>query len=178
MSGGGFKDYLLGGWNLSWIQTFQSGTPVTFTIAGSPNRYLPGLNIRPNALVTADRIRIDNWEIGDRFNNDLKNPMWDISAFANPDAYTIGSLGRNIIDGPGLIWSQGSLAKNIKFRERYNLDIRFDINNVFKEPNFTNPSSTVNLLSPGLFGKPTATQGGWCCLGGQFTGTFVAKLWF
>ena len=30
----------------------------------------------------------------------------------------------------------------------------------------------------GLFGKPTATVGGWCCLGGQFAGLFVAKLWF
>jgi hypothetical protein len=178
MSGGGFKDYLLGGWNLSWIQTFQSGTPVNFTISGSPNRYLPGLNIRPNALVPADQIKIDNWEIGDRFNNNLKNPMWNIGAFANPAAYTIGTLGRNVIDGPGLIWSQGSLSKNIKFKERYNLDVRFDINNVFKEPNFSNPSSQVNLLNPGLFGKPTGTQGGWCCLGGQFTGTFVAKLWF
>jgi hypothetical protein len=28
------------------------------------------------------------------------------------------------------------------------------------------------------FGKPTGTTGGWCCLGGQFTGTFVVKLWF
>jgi hypothetical protein len=178
MSGGGFKDYLLGGWNLSWVQTFQSGTPVTFTIAGSPNRYLPGLNIRPNTLVPADQIAIDDWQIGDRFNNNLKNPMWDINAFANPAAFTVGSLGRNVIEGPGLIWSQGSLSKNIKVKERYNLDIRFDINNVFKEPNFVNPSSAVNLLNPGLFGKPTATQGGWCCLGGQFTGTFVAKLWF
>ena len=178
MSSGGVKDYVLGGWNLSWIQTFQSGTPVNFTITGSPNRYLPGLNIRPNARVTADQIKTPNWEIGDRFNNNLKNPMWNINSFANPDAYTIGSLGRNIIEGPGLIWSQGSLSKNIKVKERYNLDIRFDMNNVFKEPNFSNPSSQVNLLSPGLFGKPTGTTGGWCCLGGQFTGTVVAKLWF
>ncbi|MBI1791253.1 MAG: TonB-dependent receptor [Acidobacteria bacterium] len=178
MSGGGFKDYLLGGWNLSWIQTFQTGTPVTFSIAGSPNRYVPGLTIRPNALAPADRIAIPNWQIGDRFNNNLKNPMWDIQAFGNPDAYTIGTLGRNIIEGPALNWSQGSLAKNVKVKERYNLDIRFDINNIFKQPNFSNPSSSVNLLSPGLFGKPTGTTGGWCCLGGQFTGTLVLKLWF
>jgi len=46
------------------------------------------------ALVPADRIAIPNWQIGDRFNNNLKNPMSDINAFANPDAYTIGTLGR------------------------------------------------------------------------------------
>src|SRR5262249_60382523 len=119
-----------------------------------------------------------DWCLGARLYNNLKHHVSDIRDFANPDAYTIGTLGRNIIEGPGLIWSQGSLAKNIKVRERYNLDVRFDINNIFKRPNFNNPSSSVNLLSPGLFGKPTGTTGGWCCLGGQFTGTFVVKLWF
>ena len=100
MNGGGFKDYLLGGWNLSWIQTFQSGTPVTFTIAGSPNRYLPGLTSGRTHWCQPIRSRSDDWNIGDRFNNNLKNPMWDIKAFANPAAYTVGTLGRNIIDGP------------------------------------------------------------------------------
>ena len=101
---------------------------------------------------------VDNWQIGDRFNNNLKNPMWNINAFANPAAYTAGSVGRNTIEGPGLNWSQGSLAKTITVKERYNLDIRFDINNIFKQPNFNNPSSTVNLASPGTFGKPTGTK--------------------
>ncbi len=178
MSGGGIKDYILGGWDISWVQTFQSGVPVTFSFAGSPYKYLPGMQLRPDQLVPGDAVNIPNWTIGDRFNNNLKNPMWDVNAFAYPAAFTPGTLGRNTIDGPGLIWSQGSLAKNIKVRERYNLDLRFDINNVFKRPNFGNPSSTVNLLSPGAFGKPTSTIGGWCCLGGQFAGTFVAKLWF
>jgi len=49
---------------------------------------------------------------------------------------------------------------------------------IFKRPNFTNPSAAANLTAPGLFGKPTGTVGGWCCLGGQFTGTFAARLWF
>ena len=179
MNQGGWADYLLGGWNLSWVQTFQSGVPVTFGFAGSPNRYLPGNGaLRPNQIAPNDQLIVPNWTIGDRFNNSIKNPMWNISAFAYPAAYTPGTVGRNTIEGPGLIWSQGSLAKNIKVRERYNLDVRFDINNVFKRPNFSNPSSTVNLLSPGLFGKPTGTIGGFCCLGGQYVGTFIVKLWF
>jgi hypothetical protein len=121
---------------------------------------------------------VDDWEIGDRFNNNLKNPMWNINAFAYPDAYTTGTAGRNIIDGPGLIWSQASIAKVVRFAEKVNLDLRFDVNNIFKRPNFSNPGSAVNLTAPGTFGKPTGTVGGWCCLGGQFTGTFAARLWF
>ena len=102
----------------------------------------------------------------------------EIRAFAYPDAYTPGTLGRNTIEGPGLIWSQGSLAKTVKFYERYNLDIRFDMNNVFKRPNFSNPNSSVNITNPGTFGKPTGTVGGWCCLGGSYVADFVVKLWF
>jgi hypothetical protein len=177
MGAGGWKDYLLGGWNVNWIQTFQSGTPVTFTVAGSPYRYLPGV-VRPNQVVANDQVVVDDWEIGDRFNNNLKNPMWDIQGFAYPGPYTVGAVGRNTIEGPGLNWSQTSIAKVMRFGEKVNLDLRFDINNIFKQPNFTNPSSVVNLTNPGLFGKPTATVGGWCCLGGQFTGTFGARLWF
>nr|MDQ2900173.1 TonB-dependent receptor [Acidobacteriota bacterium] len=177
MSSGGFKDYLLGGWNLSFVQTLQSGVPVTFLIANSPNKYLPGV-LRPNEVLPIDQVNVQDWRIGDRFNNSLKNPIWNINAFSYPAPYTAGTLGRNTLEGPGLIWSQGSLAKNMKFGEKYNMDVRFDINNIFKRPNFANPNSTVNLGSPGTFGKPTSTIGGFCCLGGQFVGTLVLKFWF
>jgi hypothetical protein len=179
MSGGGIKDYALGGWNISWIQTFQSGTPVTFTMGGSPNRYLPGQQ-RPIQIAANDQVVVDNWDIGDRFDNNLKRPMWiaNSQTFAYPAAFTPGTVGRNTVTGPGLNWSQASISKVMRFTEKLNLDLRFDFNNIFKQPNFVNPSSTVNLTNPGLFGKPTGTQGGWCCLGGQFIGTFAARLWF
>jgi len=178
MSGGGLKDYLLGGWNIAAIQTLQSGTPVTFTVAGSPNRYLPNTVVRPNQVLPNDQLIVNNWTIGDRFNNNIKNPIWNIGAFQNPAPFTAGTLGRNTIDGPGLNWTQASLQKNFLFKERFNFEVRYDINNVFKQPNFVNPSSAVNLLAPGLFGKPTGTQGGWCCLGGQFVSTLVVKFQF
>jgi hypothetical protein len=187
MNGGGVKDYFLGGWNISVVQTLQSGIPVTFTLnasgstttPGSPNQYLPGNGVlRPNQVLSNDQLIVKDWTIGDRFNTNIENPMWNINAFANPAAFTAGSLGRNTINGPGLNWTQGSLQKNITFKEKYVFQIRYDINNIFKQPNFVNPSSVVNLKSPGLFGKPTSTQGGWCCLGGQFVSTLVAKFIF
>ena len=173
---GGMVDRIFGGWNLSWVQTFQSGVPVNFTVAGSPNRYLPG-QVRPNQLVPHNAVKITNWTIGDRFNTNLENPMWDIRAFAYPDAYAPGALGRNTIEGPGMIWTQGSIAKTLKFRERYNFDLRFDVNNIFKRPIFSNPNSSVNINNPGTFGKPTTTLG-WCCLGGSYVADVALKLWF
>jgi hypothetical protein len=92
--------------------------------------------------------------------------------------FTAGTLGRNTINGPGLNWTQTSLAKNFLIRERFGFQLRYDINNVFKQPNFVNPSAVVNLKNPSLFGKPTATTGGWCCEGGQFVSTLVMKVTF
>ncbi|MBK9169387.1 MAG: TonB-dependent receptor [Bryobacterales bacterium] len=167
-------DWFLGGWNIAGIQTFQSGIPVSFTVAGSPNRYLQGV-VRANQLVPNDQVRVADWTEGNRFN---ANPIWNINAFAYPDAYTPGTLGRNTLEGPGLIWTQGSLAKVLNFGERTHLDVRFDVNNIFKRPNFANPNAAVNLTNPLQFGRPTGTIGGFCCLGGQFVGTLGLRLWF
>jgi len=170
-------DYVLGGWTLAGVETLQSGLPVTFTSAGNPNRQLPGGTVlRPNlAASDVDAIRIDDYQVGNRFN---ANPIWNINAFAYPAAFTSGTLGRNVLEGPGMIWTQGSLAKVLTFAERFHLDIRFDINNIFKRPTFANPNAAANLTNPGTFGRLTATSGGFCCLGGQFVGTLGARLWF
>ena len=182
MDRGGILDYIFGGWNVTWVQTYQSGLPVTFTMSGSPYNYLPGnqtaTGLRPNQILPNSQVVVPNWSIGDRFATSIENPIWNINAFAYPAAFTAGTLGRNTVNGPHLVWSQASAAKEIRIRELATLQLRYDINNIFKNPNFVNPTSVVNLTSPGLFGKPTATQGGWCCLGGQFVATFVAKLIF
>ncbi len=41
MNTGGWKDYVLGGYELAWLQTIESGNPLTFGFDGSPNQLLP-----------------------------------------------------------------------------------------------------------------------------------------
>jgi hypothetical protein len=183
MNRGGVLDYIFGGWNITWAQTFQSGLPVTFTMAGSPYNYLPGnttstAGLRPDQILPNSQVIVPNYTVGQRFETQYENSMWNINAFAYPAPFTLGTLGRNTIDGPALAWSQASGSKVFTFREKVHFEIRYDINNVLKNPNFVNPSSVVNLGSPGLFGKPTSTLNGWCCLGGQFVGTLGLKLTF
>ena len=79
-----------------------------------------------------------------------------------------------------LRWARIKLDGNVscqesRFQGTICHGVRYDIKNVFDEPNFANPSAVVNLNSPGLFGKPVGTVGGWCCLGGQFVSTLVLK---
>jgi hypothetical protein len=183
MNRGGVLDYLFGGWTITWAQTFQSGLPVTFTMAGSPYNYLSGnttttAGLRPDQILPNSQVIVPNYSVGQRFETQYENPLWNVNAFAYPAPFTLGTLGRNTIDGPALAWSQASGSKIFTFRERVHFEVRYDINNVLKNPNFVNPSSVVNLSSPGLFGKPTSTLNGWCCLGGQFVGTLGLKLTF
>ena len=52
MNTGGWKDYVLGGYELAWLQTIESGNPLSFSFDGSPNNYYPTFagNRRPNLV--------------------------------------------------------------------------------------------------------------------------------
>src|SRR5262245_60037757 len=116
MNQGGVFNAVLGDWDFSWIQTFETGVPINFTFAGSPNRYLPG-QMRPNRVLPNDQVVVPNFEMGERFNNALKNSYLNMNAFAYPAAFTAGNAGRNIVSGPGLSWAQASVAKEWRIRE-------------------------------------------------------------
>ena len=54
MNRGGFLDYIIGGYDLSWIQTVDTGNPFGFTFANSPYNYYPtniGARV-PNLVAT------------------------------------------------------------------------------------------------------------------------------
>lgn len=51
-----------------------------------------------------------------------------------------GSMGRNAIVGPGFLNTDFSVTKNTKVTERFNLQFRAEMFDVFNHPNFGNPS--------------------------------------
>jgi len=129
--------------------------------------------------VPNEQVYTPNWTLGQRFDNNLKNPCWIMSSFAYPAAYSIGTVGRNTIHGCNdMHWSRASMSKTVKVKERINLEVRFDVQDVFKNTYFTNPSSKVNFTAPGTFGKPTGAYSSWCCLSGPFVGILGVRGWF
>jgi hypothetical protein len=90
---------------------------------------------------------------GNRFNQALENAVIDISAFAPPPAFAPGNAGRNILTGPASYYSQVSAKKNFRFRERWELQLRFDFQNPFHNFGFSAPTNTVDFKNPQLFGK-------------------------
>ena len=159
---------LLGGMEISTIQTMESGNPLNFSFANSPNNYYPGFAgaRRPN-LVSTPEYNFGLWNNGggDRFVQNNRPAVVGMNAFAYPDAFQVGNAGRNILTGPRMAWAQISVQKNFKLKERFQAQLRWDMQNAFKTFNFSGPSTTVDFRNPQTFGKllddpRTASLGG------------------
>ncbi|MFN7934059.1 MAG: TonB-dependent receptor [Bryobacteraceae bacterium] len=164
----GWKNALAGGWELSWIQTIESGNPLNFSFANSPFNYYPGFagNRRPD-LVSEPDYDFGKWNNGgpNRFTLQTRPAVIDMNAFAYPAAFAAGNAGRNILTGPRLVWAQVSAQKNFRISERMNAQVRWDFQNALKTYNFTGPTTTVDFRNPQTFGKlqddpRTASLGG------------------
>jgi len=155
---GGVLNQALGGWDIIWPLTLQSGPPATVTFAGSANKYLPQGVSRPNVL-SPDYVT-PNWDIGsNRFPTSAQNPYLQFSAFAYPAAFTAGTLGRNTFTGPGMNWMQLGLAKTFDLGERLKLQLRVEGNNFpFKRPELLLPNAAYNANSANLFGTFTSLR--------------------
>ncbi len=156
-------DWIIGGYELAWVQTFNTGNPFGFSFANSPYNYYPSSigNRVPN--LTCSDISMPGFNLGTkiggaRFNQALENPVLDVNCFAAPAAFTPGNAGRNIVTGPGIMYSQASAKKNFAITERWNLQLRFDFQNPFHNWGFSNPTNQVDFKNPQLFGKITSDQ--------------------
>ncbi|MCC6365402.1 MAG: TonB-dependent receptor [Bryobacterales bacterium] len=166
MNGGGIKNALLGGWEIVWIQTFQTGPPFTVSFAGSPYQYLPGVGNRPNQILADDQVKLAHVDIGpNRFPFSAQNRYLNINGFAYPAPYTIGALGRNTLEAPGVVWPQTSLQKTWTILERLRFTLRGDVNNIFKYHNFNPPNAAYNKTDPSAFGTFTGTRGSFSDIG-------------
>ena len=169
---GGWKNLLVGGWELSWIQTIESGNPLNFSWANSPYNYYPTFaGARRPDVVGSPTLDMGKWNNGgpDRFTLQNRPAVVDINAFAWPGGcgsvttavapgqcdFRVGNAGRNIITGPGLLWAQVSAQKNFRFNERWNAQLRWDFQNALKTFNFTGPTTGVDFRNPRNFGKLT-----------------------
>jgi hypothetical protein len=156
-------DYIVGGYDISWVQSIESGNPFGFSFANSPYNYFPSSIGNYVPVLTCSNISMPEFGLGsriggNRFNQALENPVLDANCFAPPAAFTPGNAGRNIVTGPGISYSQASAQKNFQFKERWNLQLRFDFQNPFHNWGFNNPTNTVDFKNPQLFGKITGDQ--------------------
>ncbi len=159
----GIGNEVLGGWRMSNIVVLQSGLPFTvytsaafnplFNAAGTVIGLKPG-----SGDFNADGYDYDvpnapaKGAVSTGSRSDVIKGFALASAFPTPALGSEGNLGRNTFIGPGLANVNTEFAKTVHFRERYALEIRADIFNLFNRVNLTQP---VSDLSSGQFGQST-----------------------
>src|ERR1039457_135637 len=113
---GYITDVFLGGWTMTTIQSLVTGLTRTFTMAGSPNRYLPG-QTQPS-IVAGQAINVRNYSVGPNlWPQANQNPFFNINAFSYPAAYTGGNAGVGIARAGGIWWPEYSIYKSWRSEE-------------------------------------------------------------
>jgi len=152
-----FVNVVGGGWELTTLASFSSGTPVTvFTSSASQDFNLDGYNYDlPNVPPfgrTKKGLHRSDYLTGTFKASDFPLP---IDAAGNPTGVE-GNLGRNTFRNPGFAQADSALAKNMRIpwfvRDGANLQFRADFYNVFNRVNLIGYDTN---LSDGNFGKAT-----------------------
>jgi hypothetical protein len=143
-------DFVLGGWQMNGILTFQTGLPLAIS-NGSNNTNIGSPGQRPN---TNGQNPAKSGAIADRL-----NAYFDTSVFSAAPIYTFGNVGRFLpnVRGPGQHNLDFSLFKSFKVREAATLVVRAEAFNFTNSPTWNAPGTTVT--TPGTFGVITSANG-------------------
>lgn len=134
----------LGGWQLTGVQQYQTGSPMT-VVSGRDNS-LTSLG-RDRAIATGQ----DPHQPG----GDPLLQWFNRAAFAQNPTGTAGTLGKGILRGPNMFsWDMGAFKRIPLKGERLGLQFRAEFFNIFNHPMFNNPATS---LSDGNYGKITQT---------------------
>jgi hypothetical protein len=146
----GILGHILGGWEVSGVQTFQTGLPLTASIGNAPCNFGTGANcfdVLGSACFGATPIGCRVVQLSDpNAGAPHTFTQWfNASALApaSPNNLAIPSERPGAIRAPGFMRTDLSLFKNIKFTERFTSQFRLESFNAF---NHTNPvccASTV-----------------------------------
>jgi hypothetical protein len=152
----GAKEKLLNGWSLSGITTAQTGFPIRITqqddnelfasfdfeTAGEPNLIGPFKKLNPRG---PGNLGFDP----SSFNGCASNTS-DPACLNDPNLMatavqvgTVGNAPRTICCGPGAFNTELGVLKNTNFGERYRMQFRAEIFNVFNHAQFFQPDGNV-----------------------------------
>jgi hypothetical protein len=150
----GVADQIAGGWRVSSVFQWHSGTPFNPVIQGSVAEGIdPGLDSSFSAGSTLYPNLVGNPKVSNPTLGEWFNP----AAYANPAPGTFGNSGRNSLIGPTFFNADFSIGKSFRLpREGMRLEIRADMYDVFNHTNFANPDANVGYTSNGVLADTTA----------------------
>jgi hypothetical protein len=169
LSGGGWANAVLGGWDASTVTLLQTGPWLTPTI--SPTLDQSNTDILNRGTI----LRPDC--VGNPVPQDRTNSAYfNITAFApTPEgAGRLGNCGVGILEGPGTIAVSAGLGKTFVLTERLKLRFESTFTNVLNHTNYAAPA--VNISNPQTFG--VLESGQTSANAGPRTGQFALRLDF
>jgi hypothetical protein len=143
-------NFVLGGWQVNGIATFQTSIPLQIGNGGN-NTNLGSPGQRPNNNGTSAK---KTGPIADRIDS-----YFDQSVFSQAGNFTFGNTSRTSPDlrGPGTRAFDGSIFKQFRITESAFAEFRMEAFNFFNHPIWNGPGTTVN--QPGSFGVITSKSG-------------------
>jgi TonB dependent receptor-like, beta-barrel len=150
VSAPGVAQFLLGGWQMNGITTFQKGIPLAISNGGNTTGInSPGIRPSDNGQNPA---RSGN--IGSRLNE-----YFDQSVFSQTPNYHFGNVGRFLpnVRQPGAHNLDFSLFKSFKPVEKLAIQFRAEAYNLTNSPVWNSPGN--NVASPATFGIVTSANG-------------------
>jgi len=137
--------WLLGGWQINGLWTWESGLPLDISTSNS-SLNAPGNINRPN--VNGSPRLLGAIGPGQLF--------FDTSVFSPPPSNTFGNSGRNILHGPRLFEVDASIFRKFRVTERVNMEFRAESFNLTNTPHFDRPGT---VLTNADFGQVTTARG-------------------
>jgi hypothetical protein len=154
----GVVDAILGGWNLSTVFKYNTGSPLGI----SPNVSRPGWegSVYANYNPEGDFSRkFDSKNFNPASQNDPGNRYFDPSAFSNPTGNNLGNGKRRYeeLRGFGGLSEDIGLLKYMSFTETAKLQIRAELINAFNRRYFSGPGTGLGNVN--TLGNVTSTTG-------------------
>jgi hypothetical protein len=157
-----FRGNLLkSGWQVSFIETLQSGNPLNFRLSNTS--FTGAATLRPNVTSAAILTGYGPATVGGSATSItyIDNPAVFINQGTTPGTVLgFGALGRNVVTGPGVADTDLTIVKNTRISERVNFQIRCDAYDIFNHANFTNPVTTIGSSTLGIITGGTRAPAG------------------
>jgi len=145
---GGWAEAVLGEWRISGIAMVHSGLPVNVV----RNAQLSGLEgLRPD-VVSGPNLPESQRTLVRYFDTSAFSTV----RFTGSHKADLGDAGRNLVRGPGFANLDFAVLKELRLREPFRLQLRFEFFNLTNTPHFANPDGN---MSDGSFGSITQTIG-------------------
>ncbi|MDQ4122384.1 MAG: carboxypeptidase-like regulatory domain-containing protein [Acidobacteriota bacterium] len=170
---GGIVDKIFGGWEISGILQWTSGTPIsivdprgTFNTAARSARQPAMSSLSAQQIGALGGVYEANGRIyfidpsviapTGAATLGFRQPTFDGQVFFNNDPGQTGNIPLTVINGPRYFNVNAALLKNIAFSERMRLQLRAEAFNVFNNVNFTvSAAQQVQSINATTFGQLT-----------------------